>query len=76
MDPVYSARDSLVLLKCALYTEEKSTTVAKKKKKKEEEKNAKRESKPHLNVPADVNIEYFHDGSIENDRRPHVVFFL
>ena len=38
MDPVYSARDSLVLLKCALYTEEKSTTVAKKKKKKKKRK--------------------------------------
>ena len=46
MGPVNSARDPLVLLKCALYIEEKSTTATKKKKKKEE--NAKRESKPHL----------------------------
>ena len=43
-----SARDLLVLLKCALYIEEKLITAAKKKK----EKNAKREranreSKPH-----------------------------
>ena len=45
MSPVNSARDLLVLLKCALYTEEKSTTATKKKKK---EENAKRESKLHL----------------------------
>ena len=43
-----NARDLLVLLKCALYIEEKLITAAKKKK----EKNAKREcanleSKPH-----------------------------
>ena len=33
MGLVNSTRDSLVLLKCALYIEEKSTTAAKKKKK-------------------------------------------
>ena len=38
---VNSAWDLLVLLKCALYIEEKLTTAVKKKKKKEEE-NAKR----------------------------------
>ena len=48
-----SARDLLVLLKCALYIEEKLITASKKKKeKKKKEKNAKREranreSKPH-----------------------------
>ena len=57
------------------YTLKKSQQLQLKKEKKEEEENAKRESKLHLNVPIDVNIEYFHDGSIENDRCPHVVFF-
>ena len=39
MNPVNSARNPLVLLKCALYTEEKSTIMAKKiEKKKRREK--------------------------------------
>ena len=50
--PVNSAQDPLVLLKCALYTEEKSTTADKKKGKKEKEntkrERAKCESKLHL----------------------------
>ena len=29
-----------------------------------------------FNVPLDVDIKYCHEGSIENDRRPHVVFFF
>jgi len=33
VDPMNSIRDPLVLLKCVLYTEEKSTPAAKKKKK-------------------------------------------
>ena len=40
--PVNSARDPLVLLKCAQYTEEKSTIAAKK-----IEENAKREHAKH-----------------------------
>ena len=28
-----------------------------------------------FNVPLDVDIKYCHEGSIENDRRPYVVFF-
>ena len=52
MGLVNSTRDSLVLLKCALYTEEKSTTAAKKKKKEENanRERAKHESKPHLYI--------------------------
>ena len=44
-----------MLLKCALYIEEKLTTAVLTKKKKEEE-NAKRESKPHLSLGF-LNIE-------------------
>ena len=50
MGLVNSAWHPLVLLKCALYTEEKSTTAAKKKEKKKENTKhecAKRESKSH-----------------------------
>lgn len=28
-----------------------------------------------FNVSLDVDIEYYHEGSIENDRRPNVMFF-
>ena len=28
-----------------------------------------------FNIPLDVDIAYYHEGSIENDRHPHVVFF-
>lgn len=28
-----------------------------------------------FDIPLDVDIEYCHEGSIENDRRPQVVFF-
>ena len=28
-----------------------------------------------FNVPLNVDVEYYHEGSIENDRRPYVVFF-
>ena len=40
---VNSAQGLLTLLKCALYTEEKSTIEAKKKKKKKKKENAKHE---------------------------------
>ena len=50
-----SARDPFVLLKYALYTEEKSTTAAKKKKRKE---NAKHESKPHLCVIVSFGLHF------------------
>ena len=60
---VNSAHDPLMLLKCALYTEEKSTIEAKKKEKKKKEENAKhecakRESKPHLRVK-NINIQSY-----------------
>ena len=29
-----------------------------------------------FDFPLDVDIEYYHEGSIENDRCPRVVFFL
>ena len=28
-----------------------------------------------FDIPLDVDIEYYHEGSIENDRRSQVVFF-
>ena len=59
---VNSKHDPLMLLKCALYTEEKSTIEAKKTKKKKEENAkhecAKRESKQHLRVK-NINIQSY-----------------
>ena len=49
-DVVNSVRDPLVLLRCALYTKEKSTNAAKKKKKDD----AKCEFKPQLSACLDL----------------------
>ena len=31
--------------------------------------------KTKFNIPRDVNISYYHEGDIEDQRLPHVVFF-